>query len=77
MKEKELKWITKDGRDMKLKEAKVRLELINTFNKMGPLKFKKLKGIEFPQWFLNLCEELPELKTYDCHNDLYDNLGEY
>lgn len=37
----------------------------------------QIQGVFVDQWFLDLCAELPELKTYDCINDLYDELGEY
>lgn len=30
-----------------------------------------------PNWMYDLCEDLPELKQYDCLDDLYDELGEY
>lgn len=41
------------------------------------LEIVKSQKIVAPQWFYDLCKELPELKIYDSINDLYDELGEY
>ena len=44
--------------------------------KLPPLKFLKLEGIDI-DWLVDTLTDLPELKQYDCLDELYDELGEY
>lgn len=37
----------------------------------------QMEGVFIEQWFINLCKELPDLRCYNCIDDLYDELGKY